>query len=881
MNDRYEAFCMASPVFYEALHNQRTAGQPFRVENRPLAPGWRREEQDDWLVFLPPDLDLPMQGWKIHVSACLENADAVLETVWDYCMPRGIEFKFLRSMPALWLRSSKYAPRGYSGKLITIYPPDDAACERILNELGAILDGEPGPYILSDLRWGAGPLYVRYGGFTGRYCVTEGGQVVLAIADNTGTLVPDRRDPVFTLPSWLELPDFLAPHLAARNAVTVSDLPYSIDEVMHFSNGGGCYRGKDTRTGTEVVLKEGRPHAGLDANGADAVARLDREYDTLERLAGVPGIPAVYDRFTLGEHRFMVMEYVDGVPLHRSLVRQYPMINVSATAEDFAAYTTWALDMHHQVQTTVNAMHERGIVYGDLHLFNIMVRPDDTVALLDFEVASLAEDNVRPGLGNQGFAAPPGTTGIEVDRYALACLRLALFLPMTQLLWLSRAKVRHLAQVIAEHFPVPPEFLAQAIDVIAPPEQPWQLRWPRSGPAAGLPDAAAPHTIAPDSDEWPAVRDQLVRSILASATPDRDDRLFPGDIEQFRIGGFGLAYGAAGVLHALSVTGCPRQPELEDWLIRRTRQPVHGTMIGLYDGLHGAAFTLEHLGHHSEALHLLEMCLSDDWKALGSDLMGGVAGIGLNLAHFAGRTGDAALRESFLAAADLVADRLGTEDSVPETSGRGNPLAGLMFGSSGVALLLMRAYDETGDRGYLDRAAVALGQDLRRCIIRDSGAMEVNEGWRTMPYLAVGSVGVGLAIDEYLLRRHDERFAEASRAITNAATARMYVQSGLFAGRAGILLYLAGRSSRPRTDHLVHAQVRGLAWHAMPYADGLAFPGDQLLRLSMDVATGTAGVLLALGAALGEDRVHLPLLTPTRLEQPRIPAPTGRGLVTT
>jgi len=32
----------------------------------------------------------------------------------------------------------------------------------------------------------------------------------------------------------------------------------------------------------------------------------------------------------------------------------------------------------------------------------------------------------------------------------------------------------------------------------------------------------------------------------------------------------------------------------------------------------------------------------------------------------------------------------------------------------------------------------------------------------------------------------------------------------------------------------------------------VAFPGDQLLRLSMDLATGSAGVLLALHAALDQ-----------------------------
>ena len=48
--------------------------------------------------------------------------------------------------------------------------------------------------------------------------------------------------------------------------------------------------------------------------------------------------------------------------------------------------------------------------------------------------------------------------------------------------------------------------------------------------------------------------------------------------------------------------------------------------------------------------------------------------------------------------------------------------------------------------------------------------------------------------DEFLARRHDDRFAEASARIRRTARSAMYVQPGLFTGRAGILLYLAGRS---------------------------------------------------------------------------------------
>jgi hypothetical protein len=42
------------------------------------------------------------------------------------------------------------------------------------------------------------------------------------------------------------------------------------------------------------------------------------------------------------------------------------------------------------------------------------------------------------------------------------------------------------------------------------------------------------------------------------------------------------------------------------------------------------------------------------------------------------------------------------------------------------------------------------------------------------------------------------------------------------------------------------AQIRRLGWHAIRYEGGIAFPGDQLLRLSMDLGTGTAGIMLSL-----------------------------------
>lgn len=71
-------------------------------------------------------------------------------------------------------------------------------------------------------------------------------------------------------------------------------------------------------------------------------------------------------------------------------------------------------------------------------------------------------------------------------------------------------------------------------------------------------------------------------------------------------------------------------------------------------------------------------------------------------------------------------------------------------------------------------------------------------------------------------------------------------------------------------DHTVADHIRRLAWHAIDHHGCTAFPGEELLRLSMDLATGTAGVLLAVGAALHPAPVRLPFFAPPPADPARI-----------
>ncbi|MCA1677706.1 MAG: hypothetical protein LC777_01550, partial [Actinobacteria bacterium] len=187
--------------------------------------------------------------------------------------------------------------------------------------------------------------------------------------------------------------------------------------------------------------------------------------------------------------------------------------------------------------------------------------------------------------------------------YALACLRLFMFLPLTQMIALQPTKTSQLADEIAKLFPaVPDQFLADAVRVITDARG---ASTSSNGRAASLPP------LEPNPSGWILARESMAQAIVSAATPERADRLFPGDPKQFETSCLNLAYGAAGVLYALEVTGAGRYPEYEQWLIERAMNPPPGTRIGFYDGLHGVAYTLERLGRRSEALALLDICTDE------------------------------------------------------------------------------------------------------------------------------------------------------------------------------------------------------------------------------------------------------------------------------
>ncbi|MFI2607616.1 class III lanthionine synthetase LanKC [Kitasatospora sp. NPDC018619] len=840
-----QLYCLADPTYYDTPGRLRDGAERYPLGLGEPPRGWRREQRGLWTALRPVGAPLPEQGWKLHVSAVPDGAERTLAVVARICTARRVAFKFLRSPAALRVANGKFTGRGGSGKFVTAYPATEAGFLALAEELARELEGFPGPYVLTDLRIGDAPVYARYGAFVELWCRDERGRCVPALRDPSGTLVPDRREPVFRLPAWVEPPAALRPHLAAREAAA-GDLPYRIVEVLRFSNAGGIYLAERPGSGERVVLREARPYAGLDGAGADALTRLRREQWALERLAGLPCVPRLHEVRTVWEHTFLVQEHIEGVQLFTEAVRRYPLVHQDCTAAQRADYARWVGGVVDGLARALDALHARGVRFGDLHPANVVLRPDGSVVLVDFEYAAGLDDRRVPLAGAAGQHVPPGLDGAEADRYQLWATWLMLLMPVLELADCDPGKLPALERRAREWFGLGPE---------EGPVRPGAVASARSAPVESASERRGRELL--EGPSLDPARRELVAGIHAGATPDRPDRLFPGDVAGFADGGTGVSHGAAGVLYALHRAGADWPGEYADWLVaavrRRATRPGAG---GLYEGPLGTALALARIGRPEAAEELAERARTAH-PAREAGLFGGRAGAALarlRLADALDSPGE--LARALDDARELAAALRG--EAVPGLEAPA--AAGLLYGQAGIALLQLRLYRRTGERWLLDSARTALEQALARCVRVPDGSVQVLEAGRRLAYLDRGSSGIALVLREYLA--HGELpGGEAFLADVRKVCAPGFIREpGLFRGRVGLTLALDRLGPAPDREAVL-GQVRRLQWHLVARPEGLLVPGMRLRRFSADLHTGAAGVLLAL-CGLEEERPDvLDLLT--------------------
>lgn len=805
----------------------------------PLPAGWRHHTSGAWVHWAPPDVHLPQQGWKVHVSASLTNAAHVLAVVAATCAESGTPFKHLTGRRSFLLAHDKHAHRVQSGKFCTLYPPDEDHAHEVLQRLTSALTGIDGPFVLTDRRFGSSNcVSYRYGAFRSHTRIDAEGHHIDRMTTPDGTEVDDLRRPEFVLPPGIEDPFRKTETTSTNGPVTLHG--YTFEAVLQHSNAGGAYR---FRKGDDVVfVKEARAHNGYTADESDAKTRLNAECLALRAIhENAPGLcPRPIELFHHWEHTYLVTELVPGMSLYRWMVTNNPAVRTNPEPADFTAYHHRCLTLLDDLQTQLDHLHDLGWVFIDLSPTNVLIDDDDTVRLVDFEAAQRIGD-VRRVMGTPGYLHPQARTTdpLELDRFGLSALALLLLFPLHEAVERNPQALDHLHADLTELAPVPRRL--------------WQLASRDHEPCAEEPRAIRTDTLK-------ALRDLAERTadcLESMARPDHPDRVYPTNPYGYETNTRALAAGTAGVLHALHRYGRPCAPAIVKRLRDDSLAEVDSTAPGLLVGTAGIAHVLADLGELDAAETLLTAAADHPLNTTSATLTGGAAGTALGLLAHHRRTGT----QRWLDLAQHLLD--GIPDDLTTHLSRTNR-SGLVGGRTGVALALLHLHRATGDTRPFDRGMRLLGEELAYAQPLPVDGLGFKIGLkdrRVFPYLFAGSAGYAAVLSRYLAHRPDADFgvptdhrpADALERCLKACTVRFAVFPGLFTGLAGLSVVLADVGRRTGRPDLVDAAVtsaRGLFRSAIPRPEGVGWLGEPGQRLSADLWSGSAGVLLALRTVL-------------------------------
>jgi len=146
---------------------------------------------------------------------------------------------------------------------------------------------------------------------------------------------------------------------------------YRFIRRLAVSEHSAVYLARKESANVEMVLKVLRQVPDL-SDGLGAFDRFLQEYEMIAELDH-PNIVRIYDLGVSDDHAHIAMEYVPGGDLKQRIAK-------GILEKDAIEYTR-------QIAGALSRLHSLGILHRDLKPGNIMIREDDTVALIDFGLA--------------------------------------------------------------------------------------------------------------------------------------------------------------------------------------------------------------------------------------------------------------------------------------------------------------------------------------------------------------------------------------------------------------------------------------------------------------------------------------------------------------
>ena len=186
---------------------------------------------------------------------------------------------------------------------------------------------------------------------------------------------------------------------------------YRLDERIAGGGMGDVWRGTDEVLGRTVAIKVLLPALLEEPGFAERFRGEARTMATINH----PGVVDVYDYGSENGTAFLIMEYVEGDALSRTLSR----VGRLTPARTMALVA--------QAADALHAAHDKGVIHRDVKPGNLLVRPNGTLVLTDFGIArsAMVGQLTAAGsvLGTASYISPEQASGATAtalsDVYAL------------------------------------------------------------------------------------------------------------------------------------------------------------------------------------------------------------------------------------------------------------------------------------------------------------------------------------------------------------------------------------------------------------------------------------------------------------------------------
>ncbi len=180
---------------------------------------------------------------------------------------------------------------------------------------------------------------------------------------------------------------------------------------------GVVYRAEDPAIGRTVAIKTIRLGDLTDTSEREFMReRLRREARSAGMLSH-PGIVTIYDIFEEGDTAYVLMEFVNGESLDKTVSQKGKL------AKDRI------FDVLRQTAAALDYAHGKGIVHRDIKPANIMISVDGQAKITDFGVAKILSQQMtqtRSVLGTPYYMSPEQIQGGQIDgrsdQFALAVI---------------------------------------------------------------------------------------------------------------------------------------------------------------------------------------------------------------------------------------------------------------------------------------------------------------------------------------------------------------------------------------------------------------------------------------------------------------------------